>query len=283
MIFVTNVSSERWCTRGEGDYCLFVDLSKEDLVNDFNSTFDAKTLGFDWSEIPDFPSEIKTSSRFKNVEKIDLGYLSIVNIRKIKFNFIDSLDTLELGYNSIEVLHDNVFEFVPTITSLYLQRNKITTIQKDAFNGLTNLETLLLFYNQLKQIDSKIFVPILQLGEINLTGNRISDIGDVEFPPDLHYIDVSYNDIEKGLSNLLTLKNLTTVNVNQICSKSANVNCCTERKVIVESFIDRTVFVKDDFFDDCPVAISADRVVARKWPDEPQPPIGILEPPLNES
>lgn len=141
MILVTNVSSTRWCTGSIDDECALLDLSVEELANDFDSTFDAKIIGFDWSEIPDFPSEIKTSSRFKDVETINLSFLKIVNVRKIKFNNVNALTSLDLSTNGIVVLHDNVFEFVPTITSLYLFRNKITTIHNNAFNGLTKLET----------------------------------------------------------------------------------------------------------------------------------------------
>lgn len=96
------------------------------------------------------------------------------------------------------------------------------------------------------------FLPIPQLGELFINSNRITDLETVEFPVSLCGLRVSYNNIDKGLANLLALNNLTKVNVNQICAKSANPSCCTERKVIVKSLMERNVTMREDYFDDCP-------------------------------
>lgn len=232
--------------------CLFVDVAPDDLLGVFNATYNVRSISFDWSTIRNFPTAIKTTSRFSNVLSIDLACLGIETAPKIKFDFIESLDVLEMGTNKIEVLPSNMFEFVPTITSLNLERNQIKEIHINAFNGLTDLQTLMLGYNQIKEIDSKMFLPFQQLDILNLYGNRLQNIEDVTFPKELREIVIAYNSISKGLSKLLDLKNLTTINAHQICYKSVNANCCDERSSVLEVLTNRGIVVfEKPWLDDC--------------------------------
>lgn len=252
VIFAYNSSATRWCSRSDDNTCLIVDISTDDLMDDFNSTYNVRALTFDWSVIRNFPSVIKTTSRFRKVTYIDLSCLSIENVRKIRFDFIESLDTLEMGLNNIEALPKNLFEFVPTITTLRLERNQIKAIHKNAFNGLTDLVTLLLSYNQLKEIDSQIFLPMQKLDSLSLWGNRLQDIENVNFPKTLTELNLGHNSIAKGLTKLLDLENLTGVYVQQICYKSGNVNCCDELETLLEVLTNREVVVfEKPWIDDC--------------------------------
>jgi len=252
VIFANDSLATRWCSRGESNACLFVDVATEDLVDVFNATYNVRSISFDWSVIRNFPTAIKTTSRFSNVISIDLACLGIKTAPKIKFDFIESLDVLEMGTNKIEVLPSNMFEFVPTITSLNLERNQIKTIHPNAFNGLKNLQTLMLGYNQIREIDSKMFLPFQQLDVLNFYGNRLQDIENVEFPKELREIVIAYNSVSKGISKLLDLKNLTTINIHQICYKSVNANCCDERSSVLDTLTNRGVVVfEKPWLDDC--------------------------------
>lgn len=252
VIFANTSIATRWCSRGESNLCLFVDIATEDLLGVFNATYNVRSISFDWSVIRNFPTSIKTTSRFSNVDTIDLSCLGIKTAPKIKFDFIESLNTLEMGTNRIEVLPSNMFEFVPTIMSLNLERNQIKTIHNNAFNGLTNLQTLLLGYNQIKEIDSKMFLPFHRLDVLNMYGNRLQNIENVVFPKALREIVIAYNNISKGITKLLDLKNLTTINVHQICYRSDNVNCCDERSSFLQLLTNRGVVVFDKpWLDDC--------------------------------
>ncbi|XP_030832118.1 toll-like receptor 3 [Strongylocentrotus purpuratus] len=114
-----------------------------------------------------------------------------------------NLDKVDIGWNSIVMIEDNGFDGLAGVSELQLGRNNLEEIEPSVFNGMMALRTLsldadriiTLNRNELTYLDSNLFKYLSGLVHLDASRNRISGLNRSTFEPlaRLTTLDLSLN------------------------------------------------------------------------------------------
>ncbi|CCI43623.1 unnamed protein product [Albugo candida] len=114
---------------------------------------------------------------FPLIQKLQLSYNKIYDMRTLGLCYLVSLDQLQLDHNSIKFLAG--LEFNITLKELQLEGNAIHQIDSTSLAAIgSQLQTLDLESNSLRTV--QYFYHLVRLEVLNLSFNRINDIDDIE-------------------------------------------------------------------------------------------------------
>lgn len=135
---------------------------------------------------------------------------------KLNENMLTELHNIPTNIIKLSISHNNIknINFLANnvnLIHLNVSYNENIVITENMFNNFTQLIKLKLAGINLETIPPLLFGNLNNLKYIDLAGNNISNIDDVYFPPELEYLNFSYNKIksfEKITTSLLKLTKL---------------------------------------------------------------------------
>ncbi|XP_067407114.1 immunoglobulin superfamily member 10 [Emydura macquarii macquarii] len=144
------------------------------------------------------PTEVHCTFRYltaiplhisQNVERINLGYNSLVKLTETDFSGLEKLELLMLHSNEIHTIPDKTFSDLNALQVLKMSYNKVRKLQKDTFHGLKSLVRLHVDHNQIEFIHPEVFYGLTSLRLVHLEGNLL-----IQLHPDtfvtLRYIQI---------------------------------------------------------------------------------------------
>ncbi|XP_012498381.1 PREDICTED: immunoglobulin superfamily member 10 isoform X1 [Propithecus coquereli] len=111
-----------------------------------------------------------------NVERINLGYNSLVRLTETDFSGLNKLELLMLHSNSIHSIPDKTFSDLQALQVLKMSYNKVRKLQKDTFYGLRSLTRLHMDHNNIEFINPEAFYGLNFLRLVQLEGNRLTKL-----------------------------------------------------------------------------------------------------------
>ncbi|XP_037592361.1 immunoglobulin superfamily member 10 [Cebus imitator] len=126
-----------------------------------------------------------------NVERINLGYNSLVRLTETDFSGLIKLELLMLHSNGIHTIPDKTFSDLQALQVLKMSYNKVRKLQKDTFYGLRSLTRLHMDHNNIEFINPEVFYGLSFLRLVHLEGNRLTKLH-----PDT-FVSLSYLQIFK--------------------------------------------------------------------------------------
>ncbi|XP_020141328.2 immunoglobulin superfamily member 10 [Microcebus murinus] len=111
-----------------------------------------------------------------NVERINLGYNSLVRLTETDFSGLNKLELLMLHSNSIHTIPDKTFSDLQALQVLKMSYNKVRKLQKDTFYGLRSLTRLHLDHNNIEFINPEAFYGLKFLRLVHLEGNQLTKL-----------------------------------------------------------------------------------------------------------
>ncbi|XP_066203463.1 immunoglobulin superfamily member 10 [Saccopteryx leptura] len=111
-----------------------------------------------------------------DVERINLGYNSLVRLTETDFSGLSKLELLMLHSNGIHTVPARTFSDLQALQVLKMSYNKVRRLQKDTFYGLKSLTRLHMDHNNIEFINPEVFhgLPFLRL--VHLEGNRLTKL-----------------------------------------------------------------------------------------------------------
>ncbi|XP_060098331.1 immunoglobulin superfamily member 10 [Heteronotia binoei] len=131
------------------------------------------------------PTEVHCTFRYlstipqhisQDVERINLGYNSLVKLTEVDFSGLEKLELLMLHSNQIHTVHDRTFSDLSSLQILKMSYNKVKVIQADTFHGLTSLVRLHMDHNQIEFVSPKAFYGLTSLRLVHLEGNVLKQL-----------------------------------------------------------------------------------------------------------
>ncbi|ELW65166.1 Immunoglobulin superfamily member 10 [Tupaia chinensis] len=92
-----------------------------------------------------------------SVERINLGYNSLVRLTETDFSGLNKLELLMLHSNGIHTIPDKTFSDLQALQVLKMSYNKVRKLQKDTFYGLRSLTRLHMDHNNIEFINPEVF------------------------------------------------------------------------------------------------------------------------------
>ncbi|XP_070262075.1 immunoglobulin superfamily member 10 [Myotis yumanensis] len=111
-----------------------------------------------------------------NVERINLGYNSLVRLTEIDFSGLNKLELLMLHSNGIHTIPAKTFSDLQALQVLKMSYNKVRKLQKDTFYGLRSLTRLHMDHNNIEFINPEVFYGLTFLRLVHLEGNRLTKL-----------------------------------------------------------------------------------------------------------
>ncbi|KAL2804546.1 immunoglobulin superfamily member 10 isoform 1 precursor [Daubentonia madagascariensis] len=111
-----------------------------------------------------------------NVERINLGYNSLVRLIETDFSGLNKLELLMLHSNSIHTVPDKTFSDLQALQVLKMSYNKVRKLQKDTFYGLRSLTRLHMDHNNIEFINPEAFYGLNFLRLVHLEGNQLTKL-----------------------------------------------------------------------------------------------------------
>ncbi|XP_032708404.1 immunoglobulin superfamily member 10 [Lontra canadensis] len=111
-----------------------------------------------------------------NVERINLGYNSLVRLTETDFSGLNKLELLMLHSNGIHTIPAKTFSDLQALQVLKMSYNKIRTLQKDTFYGLRSLTRLHMDHNNIEFINPEVFYGLTFLRLVHLEGNQLTKL-----------------------------------------------------------------------------------------------------------
>ncbi|XP_016011935.2 immunoglobulin superfamily member 10 [Rousettus aegyptiacus] len=111
-----------------------------------------------------------------NVERINLGYNSLVKLTETDFSGLNKLELLMLHSNGIHTIPAKTFSDLQALQVLKMSYNKVRKLQKDTFYGLRNLTRLHMDHNNIEFINPEVFYGLTFLRLVHLEGNRLTKL-----------------------------------------------------------------------------------------------------------
>ncbi|XP_055978030.1 LOW QUALITY PROTEIN: immunoglobulin superfamily member 10 [Sorex fumeus] len=124
-----------------------------------------------------------------HVERVNLGYNSLVRLAETDFSGLSRLEMLLLHSNGIHTIPDKTFSDLGALQVLKLSYNKVRRLQRDALYGLSNLTRLHLDHNGLEFINPQAFYGLTALRLVQLEGNQLTRLHADTFVT-LRYLEV---------------------------------------------------------------------------------------------
>ncbi|XP_077785992.1 immunoglobulin superfamily member 10 isoform X1 [Podarcis muralis] len=161
-----------------------------------NPCFLGFLLGFCWAAFPRssacpkhcacyVPTEVHCTFRYfttipaqisPNVERINLGYNSLVKLTETDFSGLEKLELLMLHSNQIHTIQDRTFSDLRLLQVLKMSYNKVKVIEAGMFHGLVNLVRLHMDHNQIEFVNPKAFYGLTSLKLVHLEGNLLKQL-----------------------------------------------------------------------------------------------------------
>ncbi|RXM29445.1 Immunoglobulin superfamily member 10 [Acipenser ruthenus] len=117
------------------------------------------------------PEEIQ-----QNVERINLGYNSLIQLKKNDFSGLKHLELLMLHSNAIQTIADKTFSDLQSLQILKMSYNKVKELNKYTFHGLQGLIRLQMDHNNIEFINPEAFYGLTSLKLVHLEGNAIRQL-----------------------------------------------------------------------------------------------------------
>ncbi|XP_044288920.1 immunoglobulin superfamily member 10 [Varanus komodoensis] len=111
-----------------------------------------------------------------NVERINLGYNSLVKLTETDFSGLEKLELLMLHSNQIRTIQDRTFSDLHALQVLKMSYNKIKVIRADTFQGLISLVRLHVDHNQIEFVNPHAFYGLTSLKLVHLEGNLLKQL-----------------------------------------------------------------------------------------------------------
>ncbi|XP_036299755.1 immunoglobulin superfamily member 10 [Pipistrellus kuhlii] len=111
-----------------------------------------------------------------NVERINLGYNSLVRLTETDFSGLNKLELLMLHSNGIHTIPAKTFSDLQSLQVLKMSYNKVRKLQKDTFYGLRSLTRLHMDHNIIEFINPEVFYGLTFLRLVHLEGNRLTKL-----------------------------------------------------------------------------------------------------------
>ncbi|XP_032630203.1 immunoglobulin superfamily member 10 [Chelonoidis abingdonii] len=144
------------------------------------------------------PTEVHCTFRYltaiplhipQNVERINLGYNSLVKLTETDFSGLEKLELLMLHSNEIHTIPDKTFTDLNALQVLKMSYNKVGILQRDTFHGLKRLVRLHMDHNQIEFIHPEVFYGLTSLRLVHLEGNLLKQLHPDTFVT-LRYIQI---------------------------------------------------------------------------------------------
>uniref|UniRef100_A0A8C3SZ32 Immunoglobulin superfamily member 10 n=1 Tax=Chelydra serpentina TaxID=8475 RepID=A0A8C3SZ32_CHESE len=144
------------------------------------------------------PTEVHCTFRYltaipphipQNVERINLGYNSLVKLTETDFSGLEKLELLMLHSNEIHTIPDKTFTDLNALQVLKMSYNKVRILQKDTFHGLKSLVRLHVDHNQIEFVHPEVFYGLTSLRLVHLEGNLLKQLHPDAFVT-LRYIQI---------------------------------------------------------------------------------------------
>uniref|UniRef100_A0A8C4W7T3 Immunoglobulin superfamily member 10 n=1 Tax=Gopherus evgoodei TaxID=1825980 RepID=A0A8C4W7T3_9SAUR len=144
------------------------------------------------------PTEVHCTFRYltaiplhipQNVERINLGYNSLVKLTETDFSGLEKLELLMLHSNEIHTIPDKTFTDLNALQVLKMSYNKVRILQRDIFHGLKSLVRLHMDHNQVEFIHPEVFYGLTSLRLVHLEGNLLKQLHPDTFVT-LRYIQI---------------------------------------------------------------------------------------------
>ncbi|XP_075013630.1 immunoglobulin superfamily member 10 [Calonectris borealis] len=126
-----------------------------------------------------------------NVERINLGYNSLLKLMETDFSGLEKLELLMLHSNEINTIPDKVFSDLYSLQVLKMSYNKVRVLQQDVFYGLKSLVRLHMDHNKIEFVNPNVFYGLTSLRLVHLEGNLLKQLH-----PDT-FVNLCYSQIFK--------------------------------------------------------------------------------------
>ncbi|XP_004834512.2 immunoglobulin superfamily member 10 [Heterocephalus glaber] len=111
-----------------------------------------------------------------DVERINLGYNSLIRLTETDFSGLNKLELLMLHSNGIHTVADKTFSDLQALQVLKMSYNKVRKLQKDIFYGLRSLTRLHMDHNNIEFINPEVFYGLTSLRLVHLEGNQLTKL-----------------------------------------------------------------------------------------------------------
>ncbi|XP_069649070.1 immunoglobulin superfamily member 10 isoform X2 [Haliaeetus albicilla] len=111
-----------------------------------------------------------------NVERINLGYNSLLKLTETDFSGLEKLELLMLHSNEINTIPDKVFSDLCSLQVLKMSYNKVRVLQQDVFYGLKSLVRLHMDHNKIEFVNPNVFYGLTSLRLVHLEGNLLKQL-----------------------------------------------------------------------------------------------------------
>ncbi|XP_074009867.1 immunoglobulin superfamily member 10 [Numenius arquata] len=111
-----------------------------------------------------------------NVERINLGYNSLLQLKGTDFSGLEKLELLMLHSNEINTIPDKVFSDLYSLQVLKMSYNKVRVLQQDVFYGLKSLVRLHMDHNEIEFVNPNVFYGLTSLRLVHLEGNLLKQL-----------------------------------------------------------------------------------------------------------
>ncbi|KAM6961119.1 immunoglobulin superfamily member 10 [Aplochiton taeniatus] len=117
------------------------------------------------------PSQIQPA-----VERINLGYNSIMVLRQNDLVGLERLELLMLHSNTIHSIEDGAFQDLKSLQVLKMSYNRVKEITRETFRGLESLLRLHMDHNRVEFISPEAFYGLAALQLVHLEGNLLQQL-----------------------------------------------------------------------------------------------------------
>ncbi|KAM9184392.1 immunoglobulin superfamily member 10 [Mergus octosetaceus] len=124
-----------------------------------------------------------------NVERINLGYNSLLKLTETDFAGLEKLELLMLHSNEINAIPDKAFTDLHSLQVLKMSYNKVSVLQQDVFYGLKSLVRLHMDHNKIEIVNPNVFYGLTSLRLVHLEGNLIKQLHPDTFVT-LNYVQI---------------------------------------------------------------------------------------------
>uniref|UniRef100_A0A8C3X574 Immunoglobulin superfamily member 10 n=1 Tax=Catagonus wagneri TaxID=51154 RepID=A0A8C3X574_9CETA len=111
-----------------------------------------------------------------SVERINLGYNSVVRLTETDFSGLNKLELLMLHSNGIHTIPAKTFSDLQALQVLKMSYNKVRKLHKDTFYGLRSLTRLHMDHNNIEFINPEVFYGLTSLRLVHLEGNQLTKL-----------------------------------------------------------------------------------------------------------
>ncbi|NXO05148.1 IGS10 protein, partial [Rhinopomastus cyanomelas] len=111
-----------------------------------------------------------------HVERINLGYNSLLKLMETDFSGLEKLQLLMLHSNEINTIPNKVFSDLHALQVLKMSYNKVRVLQQGVFRGLKSLVRLHMDHNEIEFVNPNVFYGLLSLRLVHLEGNLLKQL-----------------------------------------------------------------------------------------------------------